>query len=278
MCNGRLRVRDTVVRFVRISSSEKYGITIRRLRCEVCGKIHRELPDFLMPHKHYPAECIESEIERMKQNKRVRSCDDRVCAYPELSTCMRWRQNFEKRQAAMKRALAVISIEEGRMLSKHEESLLQYYNLFMKRRKTGTGWLAECVRTAVNAGLSFCTEFAFPKDEILTKMKMPNVYTSDECHPLYENRRNGGYENMQKTETSIVKWLLLEICRVHFRDSTAFMATALGLSQKTLQNALSGTGGQRIVEVFEETMRYCVRNQLSLDAILMRYPSVQEQN
>ncbi len=83
---------------------------------------------------------------------------------------------------------------------------------------------------------------------------------------------------MQKTETSIVKWLLLEIRRVHFQDSTAFMATALGFPQKTLQNALSSAGGQRIVEVFEETMRYCVRNQLSLDAILMRYPSEQEQD
>ncbi len=271
-------MRDTVVRFVRISSSEKYGITIRRLRCDVCGKLHRELPDFLLPHKHYPAECIESEIDRMKQNEGVRSCDDRLCAYPELSTCMRWRQDFEIRQATMKKALAVVPIEEGHMLSKHEEPLLQYYSLFMERRKTGAGWLAECVRTTVNAGLSFCTEFAFPKDEIPAKMKMPDVYASDECHPLHENRRNGGYENMQKTETSIVKWLLLEIRRLHFQDSTAFMATALGFPQKTLQNALSSAGGQRIVEVFEETMRYCVRNQLSLDAILMRYPSEQEQD
>ncbi len=145
-------MRDTVVRFIRISSSEKYGITIRRLRCDVCGKIHRELPDFLLPHKHYPAECIESEIDRMKQSERVRSCDDRLCAYPELSTCMRWRQDFEIRQATMKRALAVVSVEErrmleeGRVLPKHKESLLQYYSLFMERRKTGAGWLAECVR------------------------------------------------------------------------------------------------------------------------------------
>lgn len=246
--------------------------------CDGCGKIHRELPDFLLPHKHYPAECIESEIDRIKQNERVRGRDDRICAYPELSTCMRWRQNFKRRQCAMKWALAVVPVEKGRMLSKSKESLLQYYNLFMERRKTGAGWLAECVRAAVNAGLSFYTEFAFSADEVPAKMKMPNAYASDECHSLHENRRNGGCRNMQKPENSIVKWLLLEIRRVYFQDSTAFMAIALGFPQKTLQSALSSAGGQRFVEIFEETMRYCVRNQLSLDAMLMRYPSTQEQD
>ncbi len=95
--------------------------------------------------------------------------------------------------------------------------------------------------------------------------------------------KTGGMEvvrtcRRQKTENSIVKWLLLEIRRVHFQDSTAFMANALGFPQKTLQGALSSTGGQRRAEVFEETMRYCVRNRLSVDAMLMRYPGAQGQD
>lgn len=44
-------------------SKERSGETkvynIRRLGCDSCGKIHHELPDFLVPFKRYNSECIE---------------------------------------------------------------------------------------------------------------------------------------------------------------------------------------------------------------------------
>lgn len=263
LCDGSLRVRDFVKRFVRISSDEKYGVTIRRLICDVCGKIHRELPDFLLPHKHYPTECIEAEIEQRQMDENA------VCAYPELSTCFRWRQEFH---------LPRVQIEQQHIVTPPMGVHLcyDYDGIHMEWEKAGIGWLAECIRTAVNTGLVFRTEFAFPTKAISGNMKAPKACICMEC--LLEWKKNGGYETMQKTETSIVKWLLLEIRRVHFQDSMAFMASALGFPQKTLQSALNNAGGQRIVDVFEETMRYCVRNQLGLDAMLMRYPGAQKKD
>lgn len=83
---------------------------------------------------------------------------------------------------------------------------------------------------------------------------------------------------MEKNQNDAAKWLLWEIRRVHFLDNTAFMASALGISQKVLQNALNSNGGQRFIEVFEEVVRYCVRNQLGLDALISRYPRTQDLN
>lgn len=44
-------------------SKERSGETtiynIRRLCCGQCGRIHHELPDFLVPYKRYESECIE---------------------------------------------------------------------------------------------------------------------------------------------------------------------------------------------------------------------------
>lgn len=250
MCGGSLRVRDTVERFVKISSSEQYGITIRRLACNMCGKLHRELPDFLLPHKHYPAECIEAEIDRNQQLKGIR--EDVICAYPELSTCSRWRREF--------------------VCKAHHQ---RYENLLLERRKTGIGWLADCIRIIVNAGPAFCTEVAFSNDAAFIMIKEPIVSTSSEHHCAYEEEREGGGKNMKRTESSIIQWLLLEIRRVHFQDSVAYMATTLGVPEKVLQSAFNNAGGQRIVDVFEETMRYCISNRLGLDAILMRFPGVQ---
>lgn len=252
---------------------------MRRLICDVCGKIHRELPDFLLPHKHYPAECIESEIDHIYQTDSANNHGNVVCAYPELSTCARWRKDYERWEAITREEMTKDLIDgEDSIRSKYREALFCCYNLLMERKKTGAGWLAECVRTAVNAGLSFCTDFAFSTDGVFAKMKMSEAYMGEKDYHLRQSRQNGGYETMQKTETSIVKWLLLEIRRVHFQDSTAFMASALGFPQKTLQSALNNAGGQRIVDVFEETMRYCVRNQLGLDAMLMRYPGAQKKD
>lgn len=33
---------------------------LRRLRCSRCSKIHLEIPDIMLPHKHYRAEVVES--------------------------------------------------------------------------------------------------------------------------------------------------------------------------------------------------------------------------
>jgi hypothetical protein len=41
----------------RFGKSKTYNI--RRLRCDCCGRVHHELPNFLVPYKRYESDCIE---------------------------------------------------------------------------------------------------------------------------------------------------------------------------------------------------------------------------
>lgn len=268
-------MRDAVKRMIRISSAEKYGVRIRRLLCEECGKIHRELPDFLLPHKHYPADCIEAEIDRSRRSRIAEECGHAICAYPELSTCMRWKRELGQKQEILSRMRRLDCMHVECSEFKQVECALGN-TLPMKQIKTGVGWLAESVRIAVNAGLSFCTEFAFSVEPVTDMMKMMKTCTGTTWHLRYNKMQNGGHENMEKNKASLVKWLLFEIRRVYFQDNTALMAAALGFPLKVLQNALNSNGGQRLIEAFEEAVKYCVRNQLELDALLRRYPGTQE--
>ena len=62
-CGGNLKYYDSVSRIVRTKNGATQWITIRRLRCPLCGSIHRELPEFLFPNKHYEAEVIRGVLE-----------------------------------------------------------------------------------------------------------------------------------------------------------------------------------------------------------------------
>lgn len=57
-CGGELRYYDSVKRIVRTKARITKWVNIRRLRCSVCGSIHRELPEELFPYKQYEAEVI----------------------------------------------------------------------------------------------------------------------------------------------------------------------------------------------------------------------------
>ena len=52
--------------------------SLRRLRCSRCLKIHLELPDFMLPHKHYNAEVVEQ-------------ADSELCPADD-STIRRWKK------------------------------------------------------------------------------------------------------------------------------------------------------------------------------------------
>ncbi|KGT37745.1 hypothetical protein P421_13520 [Heyndrickxia coagulans P38] len=58
-CGKHMKVIGTRDRKAIDRSGKKHIYNIRRLRCEQCGKIHHELPEFLVPYKRYKAKCIE---------------------------------------------------------------------------------------------------------------------------------------------------------------------------------------------------------------------------
>lgn len=62
-CGGELKYYDRVQRIVRTKARITEWLDIRRLRCGVCGSLHRELPEELFPYKQYEAEIIIGVLE-----------------------------------------------------------------------------------------------------------------------------------------------------------------------------------------------------------------------
>ena len=58
VCQGTLRYRDSRPRIRKKEGGTKEQLMIRRFRCQNCHAYHNELPDCLVPYKHYEAEVI----------------------------------------------------------------------------------------------------------------------------------------------------------------------------------------------------------------------------
>ena len=61
---------------------------IRRFRCSGCGRYHNELPDCLLPYKHYEAEAISGVIDGVVTSDDLDS-EDYPCVYTML-LWIRW--------------------------------------------------------------------------------------------------------------------------------------------------------------------------------------------
>lgn len=84
-CGGELKHYDSVRRLVRTIRGARNRIKIRRFQCRVCRKIHRELPEYLLPHKHYEADIIKGVREGHITPETIGYED-----YPCDVTKMRW--------------------------------------------------------------------------------------------------------------------------------------------------------------------------------------------
>lgn len=88
-CGGRLKYYDSVKRIVRMKLGITRKVIIRRMKCEQCGSLHRELPEFLLPYKQYEAEVILGVIEGFITSDTLGYED-----YPCEMTMMRWRTSL----------------------------------------------------------------------------------------------------------------------------------------------------------------------------------------
>ena len=88
-CGGRLRYRDFRKRIMRLEGGEKLRLLVRRFRCEKCGHYHTELPDCVVPYKHYATEVICGVLDE------IVSPDDLDSeTFPSSMTMLRWLQWF----------------------------------------------------------------------------------------------------------------------------------------------------------------------------------------
>ena len=62
-CRGTLEYRDSRKRILKHEGGARDQLMIRRFRCCQCCSYHNELPDCLVPYKHYEAEVISGVID-----------------------------------------------------------------------------------------------------------------------------------------------------------------------------------------------------------------------
>ena len=57
-CGGETRYYDRTKRIVRYGGGKAEWVFVNRYRCLCCGRIHRALPSYILPYKHYSSEII----------------------------------------------------------------------------------------------------------------------------------------------------------------------------------------------------------------------------
>jgi hypothetical protein len=121
------------------------------MRClnNVCGKIHHELPDILVPYKIHAAEILEKIIVKDTQEVPL-----------EESTIHRIRSWFYHRADALVGGLigvyTVLNKGSGVDLSTLPRSILSRIHFFVDK---SSGWLKRLVRILVNNNLWIHTQF-----------------------------------------------------------------------------------------------------------------------
>ena len=137
-CGGLLVVCGSRKRKLTKADGSKQVLGIRRLECELCGKIHHELPDIIVPYKRYEAAAVESAL----------SSDDSDTAgeFPgEENTLRRLQLWFCLLQTYFNEVLVSLT----RQLCLENDVLLPLCPL----KRQAAGWLKCLVRHTVNSGL-----------------------------------------------------------------------------------------------------------------------------
>lgn len=151
VCEHDLFVIGSRGRKGRKPTGEQITYRIRRLRCKGCGRIHHELPDLLIPYKHYEAECLESVLSQGQSSD----------VATDESTLYRWKVWFAKCWRYWLNCLSVIAARSENPvepLSAPSPSALQRIGHYVGQ---GGGWLARVVRPIVHSQLWVHTRFAF---------------------------------------------------------------------------------------------------------------------
>lgn len=89
LCGGNLRYYDTVSRIKKTQGGKKNYISVRRLVCSNCKRIHREIPEDILPYCHYSKQIVADVIHEV-----VTSADLGYEDYPCDMTMKRWRSRY----------------------------------------------------------------------------------------------------------------------------------------------------------------------------------------
>lgn len=142
-------------RICRQSGCDDIWLIIRRMRCDSvsCRKIHHELPDMLVPYKHYAAEHIEQVV----------SASDPIDVAVDEATLYRWRSWFRVWSVYAVGCLESIRLRYSLAIPVHKVSATAQSALQKIGHVVGAspGWLSRVVRPMGNAHLWVQTRSAF---------------------------------------------------------------------------------------------------------------------
>lgn len=90
-CGGEMKYRDRVKRYVRTAFGKRYVIFVPRYTCPRCGTVRREIPEMLLPYRHYEKRIIFGVVDGT-----ITVCSDGFEDYPCEMTMKRWMDIYGK--------------------------------------------------------------------------------------------------------------------------------------------------------------------------------------
>ena len=144
VCQGRLRYRDSRPRIRKKEGGTRECLMIRRFRCQNCHSYHNELPDCLVPYKHYETEVIAGVLDEIILPEDLDSED-----YPSFSTMVRWLQWFREN---LQRIEGYLRTPGYQILNLGEGLLFTSDSLLSKIRDRHQNWLELILRLIYNSG------------------------------------------------------------------------------------------------------------------------------
>lgn len=91
-CGGELRYYDTIRRMIKKEGGLKAWVLLPRAVCQKCGRIHRELPEDILPYKHYTKTIIDGFL-----TGDFSTLDLEFEDYPSEGTVANWKAEFGQR-------------------------------------------------------------------------------------------------------------------------------------------------------------------------------------
>jgi len=137
LCFGSLMYHDCYERHIKDEEGFRHTGWIAQGCCKVCKVYLSLIPDFIMPHKHYSAEVIESVIAESESGRVVEQFSG--CA-ADVSTMRRWIKQFNVRGNAAAgwliaalfevydRHLRVFELQQKKLLNQLARLLCEFPN------------------------------------------------------------------------------------------------------------------------------------------------------
>ena len=144
ICRASLSYRDSRIRIRKKEGGVKERLMIRRFYCKNCHTYHNELPDCLVPYKHYEAEVVSGVVDGIVRPDDLDSED-----YPSGSTIKRWKQWFHENRNRINGYLRMIRL---RLCDRKESLQNASVSLLDQFRKQHHNWLEIILRQIYNSG------------------------------------------------------------------------------------------------------------------------------